>query len=102
MTTWEEFIRLCIEVLAGTDFFTVEVLTWRGLVTYCVLLFIDVGNRRVSVGDITRNPDSPWMEAGCAQRDDAGHRISERRLLPAARSRQEVLQRFRETLAAGV
>jgi hypothetical protein len=38
------------EVLAGADFFTVEVLTWRGLVTYYVLFFIEVGSRRVSVG----------------------------------------------------
>jgi putative transposase len=27
-------------VLAGTDFFTVGVLTWRGLATYYVLFFI--------------------------------------------------------------
>jgi len=27
-------------VLAGVDFFTVEVLTWRGLVTYYVLFFL--------------------------------------------------------------
>jgi putative transposase len=33
-TTWKEFIRRHMDVLAGTDFFTVEVLTWRGLVTY--------------------------------------------------------------------
>jgi hypothetical protein len=33
-TTWKEFIRSHMDVLAGTDFFTVEVLTWRGLVTY--------------------------------------------------------------------
>ena len=33
-TTWKEFIRSHFEVLAGTDFFTVEVLTWRGLLTY--------------------------------------------------------------------
>ena len=26
-------------VLSGADFFTVEVLTWRGLVTYYVLLY---------------------------------------------------------------
>ena len=39
-----------------------EVLTWRGLVTYYVLFFIDVGSRRVSVGGITRHPDSCWME----------------------------------------
>jgi hypothetical protein len=30
-------------VLAGLDFFTVEVLTWRGLVTYYVLFFIPSG-----------------------------------------------------------
>lgn len=29
-----------MNVLAGADFFTVEVLTWRGPVTYCVLFFI--------------------------------------------------------------
>src|SRR5215475_3576193 len=33
-TTWREFIRRHLDVLAGTDFFTVEVLTWRGLVSY--------------------------------------------------------------------
>jgi hypothetical protein len=33
-TTWKDFIRRHRDVLAGTDFFTVEVLTWRGLVTY--------------------------------------------------------------------
>jgi hypothetical protein len=36
-TTWKEFIRRHMDVLAATDFFTVEVLTWRGLVTYYVL-----------------------------------------------------------------
>jgi hypothetical protein len=29
-TTWKEFIRSHLDVLAGADFFTVEVLTWRG------------------------------------------------------------------------
>src|SRR6202040_2475989 len=32
-TTWAAFIRAHLAVLAGTDFFTVEVLTLRGLVT---------------------------------------------------------------------
>jgi putative transposase len=59
-TTWKEFIRSHMDVLAGADFFTVEVLTWRGLVTY--LFFIEVTNRRVSLGGITRHPDSCWME----------------------------------------
>src|SRR5215469_8560613 len=39
-TTWKEFIRSHMAVLAGMDFFTVEVLSWRGLVTYYVLFFI--------------------------------------------------------------
>jgi hypothetical protein len=33
-TSWSEFIRAHMEVLAGMDFFTVEVLTWSGLATY--------------------------------------------------------------------
>jgi putative transposase len=32
-TRWAEFIRSHLAVLAGTDFFTVEILTLRGLVT---------------------------------------------------------------------
>ena len=53
-TTWKEFIQSHIDVLAGGDFFTVEVLTWRGLVTYYVLFFIEVDSRRVRLGSITR------------------------------------------------
>jgi putative transposase len=52
-TTWKEFIRSHLEVLAGADFFSVEVLTWRGLVTYYVLFLIQIGSRRVSLGGIT-------------------------------------------------
>jgi hypothetical protein len=34
-----------MDVLVGTDFFTVEVVTWRGLVTYYVLFFIQLERR---------------------------------------------------------
>ena len=51
-----------MNVLAGADFFTVEVLTWRGLVTYYVLFFLHLESRRVSVAGITRHPDQEWME----------------------------------------
>src|SRR6266403_591603 len=37
-TAWAAFIRTHVELLAGTDFSTVEVLTLRGLMTYYVLL----------------------------------------------------------------
>lgn len=60
-TTWKEFIRRHLDVLAATDFFTVEVLTWRGLVTYYVLFFIQIESRRVWLGGITRHPDAVWM-----------------------------------------
>jgi hypothetical protein len=49
-------------VLAGIDFFTIEVLSWRGLVTYYVLFFIHLESRRVSLAGITRHPDQAWME----------------------------------------
>ena len=48
-TTWKDFIASHMAVLAGTDFFTVEVLTWRGLATYYVLFFIHLETRRVSL-----------------------------------------------------
>lgn len=50
-----------MDVLAGTDFFTVEVLTRRGLVTYYVLFFLHLESRRVSIAGITRHPDEEWM-----------------------------------------
>jgi hypothetical protein len=61
-TTWTDFIRAHMAVLAGTDFFTVEVLTLRGLVTYYVLFFIRLESRRVDVAGITRHPNDAWMK----------------------------------------
>jgi len=49
-STWKEFISAHMAVLAGVDFFTVEVLTWRGLATYYVLFFLQLETRRVSLG----------------------------------------------------
>ena len=60
-TTWNEFIRSHRAVLAGTDFFTVEVLTLRGLVTFYVLFFIHLESRRVEVAGITSHPNEAWM-----------------------------------------
>jgi putative transposase len=34
--SWAQFLKIHWEVLAATDFFTVEVATWHGLVTYYV------------------------------------------------------------------
>ena len=43
------------------DFFTTEVWTKNGLVTYFVLFVIDLATRRVDIAGITPNPDNVWM-----------------------------------------
>src|SRR5438445_5693981 len=60
-TTWPAFIRIHLALLVGTDFFTAEVLTLRGLVTYYVLFFIHLDSRRVAIAGITDHPDACWM-----------------------------------------
>src|SRR5215469_16919756 len=100
-TTSKDFVRSHMDVLAGADFFTVEVLTWRGLVTYYVLFFIEVTNRRVSLGGITRHPDSSWMTqvARNATMQDTGYLNGCRYLLHDRDAK--FCQEFRDTLASG-
>ena len=66
-TSWADFIRAHLAVLAGTDFFSVEVLTLRGLATYYVLFFIRLESRQ--------------------GRDRWGHTSSRRRLDEANRAK---------------
>ena len=61
-TTWAAFIRVHLAVLAGTDFFTVEVLTLRGLVTYYVVFFMHLESRKVEIAGITIHPNEQWMQ----------------------------------------
>src|SRR5215471_9674361 len=60
-TTWTEFIRTHMDVLVATDFFTAEVWTLGGLVTYYVLFFIHLGSRKVHVAGATPHPNEAWM-----------------------------------------
>ena len=60
--TWNEFIRSHMDVIAATDFFSVEVLTPRGLVRYMVLFVIDLATRKVEIAGIRDNPDGEWMK----------------------------------------
>jgi putative transposase len=61
-TTWSAFIRAHLALLAGTDFFSAEVLTLRGLITYYVLFFIHLESCRVVIAGITVYPDERWMQ----------------------------------------
>jgi putative transposase len=61
-TSWKDFIRAHMAVMVGTDFFTVEVLTLKGLKTFYVLFFIHLESRRICLAGVTRHPDQEWME----------------------------------------
>jgi transposase len=60
-TTWKEFIRTHLDVLVATDFFTAEVWTLGGLVTYYVLFFLHLSSRKVHVAGVTPHPHAAWM-----------------------------------------
>jgi putative transposase len=60
-TTWKEFIRTHMEVLVATDFFTAEVWTLGGLVTYYVLFFLHLSSRKIHVAGVTPHPNEVWM-----------------------------------------
>ncbi len=60
-TSWRTFLRSHANVIAGTDFFTAEVWTARGLVTHFVLFVIHHATRTVHVAGITEHPDSAFM-----------------------------------------
>jgi transposase InsO family protein len=60
-TTWRQFLSAHWDCLMAADFFTVEVCSWRGLVTYYVLFVMELSTRRVRVAGITRNPNTRWM-----------------------------------------
>jgi putative transposase len=60
-TTWNECIRTHLDVLVATDFFTAEVWTLGGLVTYYVLFFTHLGSRKIEVAGMTPHPHEAWM-----------------------------------------
>jgi hypothetical protein len=67
---WAQFLKMHWEVLAATDFFTVEVATWHGLVTYYVLVVMELAMRRVHVAGITPHPTDAFMQQCARQLTD--------------------------------
>jgi transposase InsO family protein len=59
--SWKQFLQSHLEVTWATDFFTEEVWTLGGLVTFYVLFFIHLGSRRVWIAGGTPQPQSVWM-----------------------------------------
>ena len=61
-TPWSTFLKARWGAIAATDFFTVEVLTARGLIRYFVLFVIDLETRRVEIAGIVHQPYDDWMK----------------------------------------
>jgi len=58
---WKTFLAAHGDGLAAADFFTVEVLTLRGLVRYVVLFVMKLKTRTVEIVGMTSQPDDTWM-----------------------------------------
>ena len=60
-TRWREFLKSHWDCIAATDFFTTEVWTKGGLVTFYVLFVIELATRKVEIAGITVSPNEKWM-----------------------------------------
>jgi len=60
-STWEEFVKRHKDTLWACDFFTKNVVTKGGIVTFYVLFFVHIRSRRVHVAGMSPAPDSAWM-----------------------------------------
>ena len=58
---WKTFLKAHWGAIAATDFFTIEGITWQGLVRYLVLFVIDLKTRRIEIAGIAASPDGRWM-----------------------------------------
>jgi transposase InsO family protein len=60
-TSWRTFLKAHWDVMAAADFFTIEVWTPHGLVTYYVLFVIHLATRKISIAGATSNPNGAFM-----------------------------------------
>jgi hypothetical protein len=99
-TTWQEFLKAHRDLLAATNFFTVEVWTATGLKRYAVLFVLELATPRVQIAGIGSEPDSAWVVQCGRQLTDAvdGFLVVKRYL---HHDRDPLFgEAFRETLAA--
>jgi transposase InsO family protein len=74
--------------IAGADFFTTEVWTWRGLVTFYTVFVIDLASRRVQVAGSTPHPNDFFMRQVCRTLTGPDGLLSDRRELICDRDRK--------------
>jgi putative transposase len=88
-TSWQTFLRAHWRALVAADFFTTEVWTARGLVTYYTLFVIEWESRRVRIIGSTPHPDDAFMRRIVRELRDANDGVlSEPRFLICDRDRK--------------
>jgi len=70
-TRWKTFLAAHWDALAAADFFTVEVLTFGGLVRYAVFFVTKLKTRTGEIAGITCEPDEAWMTQVARKLTDA-------------------------------
>jgi putative transposase len=70
-SSWRTFLRAHWGAVAGADFFTSEVWTPRGLITYYTLFVIDLRSRQVHMVGSTPSPDAWFMAQAARKLTDA-------------------------------
>ena len=59
--SWQTFLRAHWGEIAAADFFTTDLWTWHGLVTFYTVFVIDLASRRVQILGSTPRPDETFM-----------------------------------------
>ena len=79
--TWSMFLQAHWPALVAADFFTTEVWTARGLVTYYVAFLLDVQSRRIQVIGCTPYPNEAFVIQCLRQATGETGLLSDRRIL---------------------
>jgi putative transposase len=61
-STWKQFLRSHWDVIVACDFFSIELLTRKGLIRYMVLFALELSTRKVEILGVTPDPNGVWME----------------------------------------
>ena len=100
--SWQTFLRAHWGVIAGADFFTTEVWTWRGLVTFYTVFVIDLASRRVQSVGSTPYPNDLFMRQVSRTLTAPDGLLSDHRVLICDRDRKWSREVRRELDDAGV
>jgi transposase InsO family protein len=99
-TSWRTFLATHWGAIAAADFFTTEVWTPRGLVTYYTVLVIDLATRQVHLMGSTPHPDDAFVGQVARTLTHAGDgALVDHRILICDRD-SKWSEAFRHTLAA--